>query len=271
MHAKKTRQGFTRIELAATVATISLLALTQLPGLARQGQVSAAAVCQNNLSQLQRAWTLYAEDNDGKLVGASNSAGWGMPEWNGGGWIDFSSRSDNTDPEQNLAKSPLHSYLANHYQMWRCPTDISTATRSGETKVRVRSYSMNNWQGGSEWFASGNNWRIRRNIRDFNDPSPANSWLLMDEHPSSLNDGMLLVDMSGYGGDASAYKMVDYPASHHGGGAGVVFADGHTELKRWTDDRTVIPFIQGYFYPLNVASPDNADVDWLQERSTRRN
>jgi prepilin-type processing-associated H-X9-DG protein len=60
--------------------------------------------------------------------------------------------------------------------------------------------------------------------------------------------------------------MVDFPAPYHGRGAALGFADGHAQVRVWRDNRTVPP--GGLF--LNVAQPNNPDIIWLQERSTRR-
>jgi prepilin-type processing-associated H-X9-DG protein len=64
--------------------------------------------------------------------------------------------------------------------------------------------------------------------------------------------------------------MVDYPASYHNGAGGFSFADGHSEIRRWVDPRTTPQLRRGQPLPLNQPSPNNPDVLWLQERSTRR-
>ena len=73
--------------------------------------------------------------------------------------------------------------------------------------------------------------------------------------------------MANRGGSA---RIVDYPAGYHGNAAGILFADGHAEIKRWMDPRTTPPLKRNSLIPLNVASPNNPDVAWLQERSTSR-
>jgi len=49
----------------------------------------------------------------------------------------------------------------------------------------------------------------------------------MDENPLTINDGSLVVSM--------AQIVVDFPANFHGGGAGLAFADGHSEIHKWMD------------------------------------
>ena len=47
-------------------------------------------------------------------------------------------------------------------------------------------------------------------------------------------------------------------------------ADGHPEIRKWVDPRTVKP-VKFYEMPLNVPSPNNRDMIWLSERTSVRN
>ena len=58
-----------------------------------------------------------------------------------------------------------------------------------------------------------------------------------------------------------------YPA---GRTFGLAFADGHSEIRRWRDPRTTPPLIRGAYLPLNISSPNNQDLVWLQERTTAK-
>ena len=64
--------------------------------------------------------------------------------------------------------------------------------------------------------------------------------------------------------------MVDYPASYHNGAAGFSFADGHSEIKKWKDPRTTPALKKGQQLTLNQPQPNNQDVVWVQDRTTRR-
>jgi prepilin-type processing-associated H-X9-DG protein len=66
----------------------------------------------------------------------------------------------------------------------------------------------------------------------------------------------------------AAARIVDFPASYHNGAAGISFADGHTEIKKWVDGRTKPPVRYNNQLTLNVASPNNRDVIWLADRTT---
>jgi prepilin-type processing-associated H-X9-DG protein len=102
---------------------------------------------------------------------------------------------------------------------------------------------------------------------DIIDPSPSQCYVMLDEHPDSINAGgfaNMMVESP-----ASA-RIIDYPASYHNGAAGISFADGHAEIKKWLDARTKAPVTYAPM-TLNVASPNNADMIWLSERTSSRN
>jgi hypothetical protein len=64
----------------------------------------------------------------------------------------------------------------------------------------------------------------------------------------------------------------DVRSQYHNGAGSLSFADSHTELKKWRDSRTTPPQLTptGSGYPPGVASPNNHDLSWLQDRSTRK-
>lgn len=125
---------------------------------------------------------------------------------------------------------------------------------------------MNNWFGGTEW-TSG--WRSYKKLSDLVDPGPTMTWLFLDEREDSINDGEFCVDMTGYPDRPQSWRIIDYPASYHNGAGGFSFADGHAEIRRWKDGRTVPKLKKNQDLDLDVASPNNVDVFWMQERSTR--
>ena len=99
-------------------------------------------------------------------------------------------------------------------------------------------------------------------------PGPAMTFVILDERQDSINDAFFVTQMDGYPDPARTY-IVDYPASYHNLAAGFAFADGHSEIRRWRDPRTTPQVKENQDLQLNVASPNNLDVLWMQERSTR--
>ena len=129
---------------------------------------------------------------------------------------------------------------------------------------------MDAWFNSTDVESFGSGFRVYKNMSDLIDPGPSRTWVFLDEREDSINDGELVVGMDGYPDRPQQWKIVDYPASYHGGAAGLSFADGHSEIKKWKDPRTMPVLRKGQELPLNVSSPNNQDAFWLMERSTRK-
>ena len=99
-------------------------------------------------------------------------------------------------------------------------------------------------------------------------PGPSQLFVFLDEHPDSINDAAFAVKCDARDGGA---RIIDFPASFHNGACGFAFADGHAEIKKWQDNRTKAPVSYGKRgLSLNVASPNNPDVAWMQDRASAR-
>ena len=264
------KHGFTLIELLVVIAIIAILAALLLPALAMAKTKAQGIGCLNNHRQLMVAWRMYVEDNDSWLPNVKH----GPYEWVGG-WLDFSNNKMNWDPEVNLTKSLLWNYCGENRTIFKCPGDKSYANVKGKKIPRIRSMSMLNWIGGRGenrpmgWSANSGPWRIYRKFGDMINPGPSSTFIFLDEREDSINDGMFVVDMGGYPSNPTMHRIVDIPASYHGGAGGLSFADGHSETKKWTDSRTVAPFRKGVTTGYDRPSPNNSDIAWMQERATR--
>jgi len=179
------------------------------------------------------------------------------------GWLDNNASVPDNTNTLFLMRSHLYPYH-NSLSVWKCPADKSLDR--GKKMARVRSMSMNNWlNSASEWTAG---YRIIRKTTDMTEPAPAQTWILLDEREDSINDGFFVVDMKGWPGQGNQVILVDFPASYHNGAGGLNFADGHAEIHKWLDPRTVPRLKQGQNLTLNIPSPNNRDIIWLQERTT---
>jgi len=69
----------------------------------------------------------------------------------------------------------------------------------------------------------------------------------------------------------AAARIIDFPASFHNGAAGISFADGHAEIRKWVDARTKPAVRYNNALALNVSSPNNLDMIWLAQRTSGRN
>jgi hypothetical protein len=231
----------------------------------------------NNHRQLMLAWRMYSEENRDVLLLATAYPGpKAQYSWIQG-LLDFKpDNRSNWDVEQDIKKSPMWPYCGNSVAIWKCPADRSFVIVDGEQKPRVRSMAMSIWVGGWEGTdagCSGAQWRVYSKFPDMANPGPSRTWVLMDEREDRINYGNAFTDMTGYPDSTSSWRFhFDFPGSYHHRAAGFSFADGHAEIKKWTDERTVPPIQTGtsLFYGAEyIPSPRNKDIFWMQDRSTR--
>jgi prepilin-type processing-associated H-X9-DG protein len=95
-------------------------------------------------------------------------------------------------------------------------------------------------------------------MSDFVRPGPAKTITFIEEDPRSLNDGTFAFVGPR---DPPHFYMVDWPLTSHDVAGGVAFADGHVEMHRWVDNRTVIKSNASV-----AAQLGSQDILWLSER-----
>ncbi|HEY5909148.1 MAG TPA: type II secretion system protein [Verrucomicrobiae bacterium] len=265
--------AFTMIELLAILGVLTVLACVLAPALARTRRSTNSAQCLSNVRQLMAAWTMYADDSRAGLPpnrdGGNAGKSAGDASW-AGGWIDYSSSTDNTNTALLVDHSryPYGAYLGPYLRtatVFKCPSDLSMVSIGAQRYPRVRSVSMNGRVGAMARSWSGTfTFPLYTTVASLVAPKPSELFVLTDEHPGSINDPVFQVDPE------TLWQMIDYPAGYHNAAASFGFADGHVELHRWQDPRTVPASAAGTLIPLSVSLPRDQDVLWIQQHCAAR-
>jgi len=288
------KRAFTLIELLVVIAIIAILAAMLLPALSKAKTSAQGIKCMNNTHHFAYAWLMYASDNGDRVCNNfgidATDTDVAMKRFNT--WcvdnMDWTANQQNTNLTL-LQQGQLGYYMAKMAGAYKCPADsyLSAVQLKSGFQARVRSYSMSSFFG---LFSEGESGDSTYQGKSLDSPGyrqwlkattitkPAWFFLMLDEHPDSINDGYFAIgEIPTTWTATTGGAFGDIPASFHNGACDFCFPDGHSEIHKWQDRRSGGSGISGvpvrYLASQLESIPDTqpyADIHWAWDHSSAK-
>ena len=154
-------------------------------------------------------------------------------------------------------------------QIYKCAADRTTwpLWSSGNTRVpELRSYAMNSYIGSARIISPleiNANYRLYKKSAQLEADSPANRFVFSDVNPANICT-------PAFGVDVTLTRWIHYPSGLHRQRSVMTFADGHLEVHRWRDGRTLPRLMTGTYIGHANSAIGNPDLKWIAERTTSK-
>jgi prepilin-type N-terminal cleavage/methylation domain-containing protein len=275
------KSAFTLVELLVVILIIGILAALLLPALVGAKLQAQRIQCMSNERQMLIAWTVYASDYNDQLVlnGGDMATTSVQPHlWVYGG--DHGSPQTLTNDLYLYGQSySLFAYSkvqpAEH--IYKCPGDnttwplwnnFSSPGSTGNWVTELRSYALNSYMGlanNSPYdigpITLNARYKLYAKSSQVTADSPDSRFVFADVNPASICTPAFGVDMT-------QATWIHYPSDQHRLRGVWIFADGHVELHRWLDSRTMVHLGSGSYIQHFINAGGNPDLAWICSKTT---
>jgi len=267
------RNAFTLIELLVVIAIIAVLMAVLMPALNIVKEQARGIACMSNQKTIGMAYVMYYDENDSKICGGmaryrpiNGIPPWVMPplDYQGAGnFVEMRNGPVTLEQRHNgLREGALWPYIKD-VGAYHCPGDnrIRQGTSEGRDSyyLMYRSYSLPD-------FLRAYERSDPKTITEFK--SPATKMLFVEE----IYDGRgANHNVDGWSYEPGTNRLWDPLGTFHSNSCTFSFMDGHAEVKKWNDKRTVIYFMSRDqagsmgFGKNQQFNPPNEDLLWLDQ------
>ncbi len=248
--------GFTLIELLVVIAIIAILMAVLMPALRSARDQGRRVHCVSNVRSLTMAWFMYQDDNDNVLVNGNvprsaqyhdTETYWVQPPQGVTG--TYTGENPTLEDEiRGIKQGGLFRYVKT-VDAYRCPSD---ARKKDPSRATFRSFSIAGGMNGEEKYGY-----TKRAILKYTEiRNPISKYVFVeDDDPRKWNMGSWVLNPTGD-------SWLDPLSIRHNKRSTLGWADGHAEMHRWLDERTIEMSERGQF---GANQPGNPDLKFMQE------
>jgi len=260
-----TKRAFTLIELLVVIAVIAVLMGVLMPALRAARELARGSNCLANQRSLVLAYTMYADDNDNRIVRGHvdtanlDSGMWALPPIDASGAY-ISGPVSFEDRIRGIQRGALYRYIGD-YKVYHCPGDNRTQSSQDLTQAMYRSYIipdvLSAARPGFHSWTEARHQHFPKKLTEIKQASLKYVFVETEFQNPSFNYD--------HGGWSFAPWIddtwIDELATFHSKSATFGFADGHAERHKWAHNETWQIFIEDL--PQAVQPPPNVNEDWL--------
>lgn len=238
-------KAFTLIELLVVIAIIAILMAMLMPVFNKAREQGKRASCLSNLRQLQLAWSMYADENDDKIVNGEADEGndgqcimetsgrharelWWTGDDCASGYMQGAQLPMDVQLRA-IRAGALYPYVRSE-DLYQCPTGIRGEMRTYSIVDSMNGLRRDGTYTGNVGLRVGRTVLWIKKRTEIRVPGPSYRIVFLDE-------GRVTPDS--YAVHYQNERWWDPPHVRHGEGTNVSFADGSADYWKWKGKKTI--------------------------------